>query len=69
MSMIALKHHLEDSIELSSKGNWAYHWGAGYELAGRPPKRVRSGAVEVYEHIFPERAPVQNILARESIGF
>jgi|GEM_PF-6450989 len=69
MSMIALKHHLGDSIELSSKGNWAYHWGAGYELAGRPPKRKRGGAVEVYEHVFPDRAPVQNILASESIGF
>ncbi len=69
MSMIALKHHLGDSVELSSKGNWAYHWGAGYELAGRPPKRERGGAVEVYEHVFPDRAPVQNILASESIGF
>ena len=69
MSMIALKHHLGDSITLHSKGNWAFHWGAGYELAGRPPKRDRGGAVEVYEHVFPDRAPVQNILASESIGF
>ena len=69
MSMIALKHHLGDSITLHSKGNWAYHWGGGYELTGRPPKRDQGGAVEVYEHVFPDRAPVQNILASESIGF
>ena len=69
MSMIALKHHLGDSITLHSKGNWAHHWGGGYELAGWPPKRDQGGAVEVYEHVFPDRAPVQNILASESIGF
>ncbi len=69
MSMMALKHHLGDSITLHSKGNWAYHWGGGYELTGRPPKRNQGGAVEVYEHVFPDRAPVQNILNSESIGF
>ena len=69
MAMMALKHHLGDSIELHSKGNWAYHWGAGHEWPGRPPTRDPGGAVEIYEHVFPERAPVQNILAMESIGF
>ncbi len=69
MSMMALKHHLEDSIKLSSHGNWSYDWGAGYELTGQAPRRTPGGAVEVYEHIFPERAPVKNILASESIGW
>ena len=69
MSMIALKHHLSDSIELSSHGNWSYDWGAGYELSGQTPRRTPRGAVAVYEHIFPERAPVQNIFSRESDGF
>ena len=69
MSMIALKHHLGESIELHSKGNWAHHWGAGHEWSGRLPTRTPGGAVDVYEHIFPERAPVQNVLSSESIGF
>ena len=69
MSMIALKHHLGDSIELSSHGNWSYDWGAGYELSEQTPRRTPRGAVAVYEHIFPERAPVQNIFSRESDGF
>ena len=69
MSMMALKHHLGDTITLHSKGNWAYHWGAGHERSDGTAKRARGGAVEMYEHVFPERAPVQNILASESIGW
>ena len=69
MCMIVLKYHLGDSIVLHSKGNWAYHWGAGHERPGQTPTRLPGGAVEVYEHVFPERAPVQNILDSESIGF
>ena len=41
----------------------------GYELTGQAPRRTPGGAVEVYEHIFPERAPVKNILASERIGW
>ena len=69
MSMMALKHHLGDSITLHSKGNWAYQWGGGSELPGRAQTRVPGGAVAIYEYVFPDRAPVQNILASESIGF
>ena len=69
MSMMALKHHLGDFITLDSKGNWAYHWGAGHELPGQAQTRIPGGAVAIYEHVFPDRAPVQNILNSESIGF
>lgn len=69
MSMIVLKHHLGDSITLNGKGNWLHHWGAGHEWHVQPPKRTPGGAVGVYEHVFPERAPVQNVLSSEGIGF
>lgn len=69
MSMIALKHLLGESIELRSKGSWAHHWGAGHDWHGEPPKRTPGGAVDVYEHIFPGQAQVQNVLSSEGIGF
>ena len=66
LAMIALKHHLSDSVEMSSKGRWAIEWGAGYDgLFGRQARRSPQRAVEIYEHVFPERAPVQNILNQE----
>ena len=68
MAMMALKHHLGNSIELHSKGNWSYSWGAGSDRGGRGV-RIPHGAVAMYEHIFPERAPVQNILDGESVGW
>jgi len=69
MSKMALKHHLGDTITLNSKGNWAYHWGSGYEMSDGTAKRAPGGAVEVCEHVFPERAPVRNILSSESVGW
>ena len=68
--MIALKHHLGDSVEMTSKGRWAIEWGAGYNWpSDLEPQRIPKGAVEIYEHVFPERAPVRNILSREGEGW
>lgn len=64
LAMIPLKHHLGDQVEMRSKGAWSM-WKYGdvlYELVFG--WRVPS-AVGVYERVFPERAPVQNILSRE----
>ena len=60
LAMIALKHHLGDQIEMRSKSVWSMwqhtRWGHAWGSAS---------AVELYEHVFPERAPVQNVLSRE----
>ena len=69
LAMIALKHHLGNSVEMGSKGRWDIEWGAGYDgLLGRQAQRRPKGAVEIYEHVFPERAPVQNVLNKEGEG-
>ena len=67
LAMIALKHHLSDQIDLHTKGSWGlwtitgglFAWFAGWSS---------SSAVELYEHVFPDRAPVQNILTSEGEG-
>ena len=62
--MIALKNHLGDSVVMRSKGRWEREWGVkcrrpdGSKWEGRD----HPNAIEVYEHVFPERAPVLNIL-------
>ena len=70
LALLALKHHLGQSVEVTSRGRWPIEWGAGYDW---PPsqryRRVPQGAVETYEHVFPGRAPVQNILNREGEDF
>ena len=69
LAMIALKHHLGDSVEMVSKGRWAIEWGAGYSWSSDlEPQRKPKGAVEIYEHVFPDRAPVQKILSEEGEG-
>ena len=53
--LLVAKHHLGAAIEVSSDGNWEDEWLNGaYE-------DTQSG-VKVYEHIFPDRAPVANPL-------
>lgn len=42
--LLAAKHHLGRRVEISSDGDWEYEW---------------SGAAEVYNHTFPDRAPVR----------
>ena len=68
LAMIALKHHLGDQVEMHSKGRWDIQWrhggGPWARLAGRNPP----GSIEIYEHVFPDRAPVANILACEGDG-
>ena len=65
MAMIALKHHLGDSVIINSKGRWKIEWGAGFAV----PEYLSKSAVGTYEYVFPERAPVQNILNREGEGW
>ena len=65
MAMIALKHHLGDSVIMGSKGRWNIEWGAGFAV----PECLSKSAVGTYEYVFPERAPVQNILDREGEGW
>ena len=70
LAMIALKHHLDDSAEMTSKGRWVIEWGAGYNWSSDlEPHRIPKGAVEIYEHVFPDRAPVRNILSEEGEGW
>ena len=57
VSMIALKHHLGESLGMYSKAAWRWGWNSS--------RRHPGGAVGVYEHVFPERAPVQNILDQD----
>ena len=47
VAMLALKHHLGDSAIMRSHGSWRGVW---------------QRAVRDYTHVFPERAPVENIL-------
>ena len=65
LAMIALKSHLGDQVEMHSKGRWDNEWSYG----GGPWERIVGlklpGAISIYEHVFPDRAPVANILASE----
>ena len=69
LALVALKHHLGDQAEIHSKGTWGmwefpnrllFAWGAGWSKS--------SSVVSMYEHVFPERAPVRNILTHEGDG-
>ena len=59
-ALIALKHHLGDSMIAESSGRWKYEW--------KYRRGFPEGARGVYEHVFPDRAPVQNILDFEGDG-
>ena len=65
LALVALKHHLGDQAEIHSKGMWKmsdivlFAWGDGWSS---------SSVVDLYEHVFPERAPVLNILTCEEDG-
>ena len=52
---MAAKHRLGDGIQVSSDGDWGDEWLSG---AWRGTK----SGVQLYEHIFPDRAPAKNIL-------
>ena len=60
VSLIALKHHLGKAISVTSKARWPWEWsvGPGSFWSDNP----NPGAIQVYEHVFPDRAPVQDIL-------
>ena len=61
VTMIALKHHLGESLVMYSKAAWAGGWNYS--------RRHHGGAVGVYEHVFPERTPVQNILDQDEYEY
>jgi hypothetical protein len=60
VSLIALKHHLGEAISVYSKAGWPWEWsvGPGSFWSGN----TTPGAIQAYERVFPDRAPVQNIL-------
>ena len=60
VSLIALKHHLGEAISVYSKATWPGEWSVG--PGGFWSANPSPGAIQVYEHVFPDRAPVQNIL-------
>ena len=64
MAMIALKYHLGDLVVMRSKGRWEREWGAYCRRPGGSWRQGRGhpNAIETYEHVFPARAPVRNIL-------
>ena len=69
LAMIPLKHHLGEQIDLHSKGSWTM-----WEVSDRVMVSGRRGwstssVVALYEHVFPERAPVRNILSHEVDGW
>ena len=68
LAMVALKHHLGEQAEIHTKGTWGmwkisdsllFAWGDGWSS---------SSVVSMYEHVFPERVPVHNILTCEGDG-
>ena len=68
LALAALKHHLGDQAEIHSKAAWwmweasnivLFAWGAGWSS---------SSVVSMYKHVFPDRAPVRNILTCEGDG-
>ena len=60
VSLIALKHHLGEAISVYSKATWPGAWSVG--PGGFWSANPSLGAIQVYEYVFPDRAPVQNIL-------
>ena len=68
LAMIALKYRLGEQLDLKSRGRWAIEWNRTGGLFERSAGWSSSSPVDLYEHIFPERAPVQNILSIEGEG-
>lgn len=67
--LVALKHHLGGQAEIHSKGIWSmWQYPNDFLFAWGPGWSRTSSVVSMYEHVFPERAPVQNILTREGNG-
>ena len=68
LAMVALKRRLGEQTDLKSKGRWDIEWNITGGLFARSAGWSSSSPVELYEHVFPERAPVQNILSFEGVG-
>ena len=68
LAMVPLKHHLGEQVDLLTKGAWSL-WEVRNSLiaSGRRGWSTAS-VVALYEHVFPERAPVRNILSHEAMS-
>ena len=69
LAMIALKYRLGEQVDLETKGTWDFDWKRPVGQLLRSAGWSSSSPVDLYEHIFPERAPVQNILSIEGDGW
>ena len=69
LPMIALKHHLGVQVQMLSKGRWDIEWSIGGGPLDWLVGRRRPGPVDIYTHVFHDRAPVRNILCREGMGW
>ena len=65
LAMLALKHHLGDSVAMDSIGGW-YAFNEQGRRIRTPGSRLfgkrQPSAVQIYEHVFPDRAPVQCVV-------
>ena len=68
LAMIPLKHHLGEQIDLHTKGSWAMWEVRDLVMVSGRRGWSSSSVVALYEHVFPERAPVKNILSHEVDG-
>ena len=70
LAMIALKHHLGDQVQMYSKGRWDIEWSHGGDAWDWLVGRRRPGPIDIYTHVFPDRAPVRSILcSSEGMGW
>ena len=68
LTLVPLKHHFGDQAQIHSKGNWMMWEASNIARSTWGPGWSSSSVVSMYEHVFPERAPVRNILTHEGDG-
>ena len=69
LAMIALEHHLGDQAEMHSKGRWDIEWSHGGDAWDWLVGRRLHGPFDIYTHVFPDRAPVRDVLCSEGMGW
>ena len=50
---------------MHSKGRWGVEWSLGGDAWDWLVGREMPGPVDIYEHVFPDRAHVTNVLSSE----
>ena len=68
LAMVPLKHHLGEQIELHTKGIWSLWEVRDSVMTSGRGGWSTSSVVALYEHVFPERAPVRNMLSYEAMA-